>query len=95
MTFLLVSIAVSVANLKLRHITNSNIWLVLLGIALMVTTISLLLVHLWHESRETFLWVGGFFTAIVVVELAFCRRQCALPPIGQGSEDIIEHRGDH
>ena len=55
LTFLLISIAVSVANLKLRKVTNSNVGLVLLGISLMLTTTSLLLVHLWNEERETFL----------------------------------------
>ncbi len=98
LTFLAVSIAVSVANLKLRHITHSSVGLVLPGIALMLTTVSLLLVHLWHEDRRTFLWVGGFFAAIVIVEVAFCRRQCPLDPLtqqpGHTEDDNIEHRGD-
>ena len=76
LTFLLVSIAVSIANVKLRHVTHSHIGLVLLGIGLMSTTVVLLLRHLWLENRMTFLWVGGFFLAILVAEFLFCQRQC-------------------
>jgi amino acid transporter len=94
MTFLLVSIAVSVANLKLRAVTRSNVWLVLLGIGLMATTVVLLLNHLWHESRSIFLWVGVVFLAIAIVEIVFCRRQCPLLSSATGDEDIIEHRSD-
>jgi len=92
LTFLLVSIAVSVANLKLRSITNSNVGLVLLGIGLMMTTVCLLLNHLWNESRETFLWVGGLFTAIVIVEITFYRRQCVLLRVDRDDEEITNHR---
>lgn len=80
---------------KLPHITNGNVGLVLLGIGLIVMTVSLLLVRLWHENRQTFLWVGGFFLAIAIVEIAFCRRQCPLPASAAGGDDIIEHHGDN
>ncbi|NQV22731.1 MAG: amino acid permease [Rhodopirellula sp.] len=93
LTFLLISIAVSVANLRLRKVTHSNAGLVLLGIGLMLTTISLLLVHLWNEEHETFLWLGGFFTAIILTEVFFCRRQGPLvaPDV---EEPAVEHRDD-
>ncbi len=73
MTFLLVSIAVSVANFKLRAITKSNLWLIFLGIALMLVTVTLLSLHLWNKDRETFFWLGGFYLTIIIVEVAFCR----------------------
>ena len=75
MTFLLVSIAVSIANFKLRFITKSNIWLILLGILLMLTTVTLLTLHLWKTDQQTFLWLGGFYGTIVILELAFFRRE--------------------
>ncbi|QDV48370.1 Inner membrane transport protein YbaT [Gimesia fumaroli] len=94
MTFLLVSIAVSVANLKLRSITNSKAWIILLGIVLMLITVSLLILHLWNEGREMFLWLGGFFLTIVIIEVAFCRREClnSFPPTG--GDDMIDQHGD-
>ncbi len=78
MTFLLVSIGVSVANYKLRSITNSNLWLILLGIILMLTTVILLTLHLWKTDQQTFLWLGGFYSAIIIVEVAFFRRESSL-----------------
>ena len=80
LTFLMVSIAVSIANLKLRRVTHSRIGLVLLGIGLMATTVILLLQHLWQENRETFLWTGGFFLAILLAEFLFCQRECQSHP---------------
>nr|WP_261344291.1 APC family permease [Gimesia alba] len=76
MTFLLISLAVSVANLKLRKITNSNLWLILLGMTLMLTTIGLLVLHLWQENHQLFFWLGGAFALIALVEIAFCEREC-------------------
>ncbi len=90
LTFLLVSIAVSVANLKLRAITGSNVSLVLLGLGLMLATVSLLLVHLWNENRDTFLWVGGFFLAIVIVEVAYFRRRTRLPTSQRRPEQRVD-----
>ncbi len=75
LTFLLVSMSVSVANFKLRSMTNSSTGLILWGLVLMLTTTGLLLVHLWMENRETFLWVGLFFAMIIVGEIAFFLRQ--------------------
>ncbi len=74
MTFLLVSIAVSVANFKLRSVTRSNTGLVLLGIVLMLTTVCLLTLHLWKTDQETFIWLGGFYLAIIILETTFFRR---------------------
>lgn len=76
MTFLLVSIGVSIANLKLRAETRSNAWLVLAGIGLMVTTIILLLAYLWQSSRGTLLWIVAIYAVVVGAELLFCRHTC-------------------
>jgi len=78
MTFLLVSITVSVANYRLRSITKSRIEIVLLGIGLMLATVVLLLGHLWSHERPTLYWLVGFFLAIAVVEMFFCHRECPL-----------------
>jgi amino acid transporter len=78
MTFLLVSIAVSVANLRLRAITDSNVWLVLLGISLMLTTVALLLVYLVRDSPATLLWMSALFGTIVVAEVVFFRHRRAV-----------------
>lgn len=81
MTFLLVSIAVSVANYRLRLITRSKTWLILLGITLMLTTVILLLWHLSIHQPPTLLWIAGFYSAITITEVFFCKRECATESI--------------
>lgn len=71
LVFLLVSIAVSAANLRLRHETGSRAPIVLAGLALMSTTVVLLLLHLVQESRAELIAVGGTFVVIALLESAY------------------------
>jgi amino acid transporter len=64
MTFLLVSMGVSAANLKLHHQSNSKPSLVLLGLTLMGTTVVLLLVHLWDTDRQTLAIIAGIYGVV-------------------------------
>jgi len=61
MTFLLVSIAVSVANWRLRAQTGSNPKVIIAGIALMSTTVALLLAHLATQSPLTLAQLLGLY----------------------------------
>ncbi len=63
MTFLLVSIGVSVANWKLRAQTGSRAWVIAAGIGLMATTVLLLVIHLANEKPMTLLAVMGIYVA--------------------------------
>ncbi|RLB54067.1 MAG: amino acid transporter [Deltaproteobacteria bacterium] len=74
LTFLLVSVAVSAANFRLRSQTQSKSWLVLSGIVLMGTTIALLIHHVWAENRMMLVWVGAIFVTIAVAEILFFER---------------------
>ena len=76
LTFLLVSIAVSAANFKLRDTTHSNLWLILLGIGLMLSTVILLVIHLWSKDGARFYWLLGFFATIAILEVFFCWYRC-------------------
>jgi len=40
----------------------------------MLTTVGLLVVHLFEHDRSTFLWVGGLFAAIALTEIFFFER---------------------
>jgi amino acid transporter len=53
LTFLLVSIAVSIANLKLRSVTGSALTPILLGIMLMLATTVLLIAYLARDSTPS------------------------------------------
>ncbi len=77
MTFLLVSIGVSVANWRLRDRTQATPWAVLAGIGLMGTTVLLLVVHLVRNEPETLLAMLGIYLAAGIPAWRYGRR---LPP---------------
>ena len=74
LTFLLVSMAVSVANLRLRKKTESKAAMVLLGLLLMAVTVALLLRHLARTQPATLGLVAGLFVLVAVVEVVFFER---------------------
>ena len=71
MTFLLVSIGVSIANLRLHKETRSHRGLIWLGLLLMIVTITLLLVYLWHNSRDTLAAIGGLYAVTALFATAY------------------------
>ncbi len=70
MTFLLVSIGVSVANLRLRTQTQCKIWLVNLGLALMSVTVILLVTYFWRDKPDTLIAIIGIYGAVILAELS-------------------------
>ncbi len=75
MTFLLVSIGISVANLRLLEKTKSKAWMVLLGILLMAATVCTLIYYLWNNQLVTLVWIVLFYLVVIIVELFFSRRR--------------------
>ena len=75
LVFLVVSIAVSIANYRLREQTKSRVAIIFLGLILMSTTVALLVAHLWAHERTTLAWVAGLFAAISLAEVLFVERQ--------------------
>ena len=71
MTFLLVSLAVGVANLKLRKETGSHGGVILLSLGLMSGTVGLMLVYLWRHERGTLEDIGLIYLLIVVLFVMF------------------------
>ncbi len=74
LTFLLVSIAVSIANIKLLKTTKSNLWLILLGILLMLATVVTLLVYLFEHNTHTLILIGVIYFIVILIELLFSKR---------------------
>ncbi len=64
LTFLLVSIGVSAANMKLHKKSASKPSLILLGLTLMSTTVVLLVVHLWNNSRTTLFIILAIYAVV-------------------------------
>lgn len=69
MTFLLVSIGVSTANLRLKSETNCKIPLVILGLSLMSVTVILLIVYLWRDKPDILISIIGIYGAVIASEL--------------------------
>ena len=61
LTFLLVSIAVSMANWRLREKTGAKPWAIIAGLALMGLTVTLLLAHLAAQRPMTLLRLCGIY----------------------------------
>jgi len=61
LTFLLVSIGVSVANLRLRHLTKPNLFLALLGLILMTVTVITLVFYLAVTNLREILIISSLY----------------------------------
>lgn len=75
LTFLLVSLGVGIANLKLYRQTGARRPIVIFGIAVVLVTTSLLVFYMWTNARQTLVAIGALYGAVIVVELAFSQRR--------------------
>jgi len=73
MTFLLVSIGVCIANLRLRSQTGSVILPIVLALALMGTTVVLLTIYLAENDVIALAFTGGTYAVTAAAHLAFSR----------------------
>jgi amino acid transporter len=72
-TFLIVSIAVTVANLKLHKKTKSSLFLIVLGLSLMGITVVLLFVYVAWNIPWTLLFIVIVYAATIIAHLVFER----------------------
>jgi amino acid transporter len=79
MTFLLVSIGVSVANWRLRRKTGAAAWAVIAGIGLMSITVLLLIVHLFRHEPDTLAAMAGIYLAAGLPAWIYGRRLSSAP----------------
>ena len=69
LTFLLVSLAVNIANYKLRNKTKANPYYIVLGMTLLLFTIVTLLFYLVEHSPQELLWICSIYVTIVLLEI--------------------------
>lgn len=69
LTFLLVSLAVNLANYKLRDKTNSNPYYIILGTLLVLFTIGTLLFYLISHLPQELLWIITIYAVIIFLEV--------------------------
>ncbi len=71
LTFLLVSLAVNMANYKLRSYTKSNPFYIILGMLLVLFTIGTLVVYLVMHSPEKLMWILSVYTMLIFFEASY------------------------
>lgn len=69
LTFLLVSLAVNIANYKLRHKTGANLYYIILGSILLLFTIGTLVYYLAIHSPENLIWIIGVYAVLIFLEM--------------------------
>ncbi|MFT7004779.1 MAG: amino acid transporter [Sulfurimonas sp.] len=69
LTFLLVSLAVNIANYKLRKKTNANPYYIILGVILISFTICTLLYYLATNSIFELIWIVCIYVSIILLEI--------------------------
>jgi len=75
MTFLLVSSAVGIANLRLRHKTGANSIIIVPGLILILATLATLVVYLWQHDLPTLIWIAAIYLFITAAETGFQLRK--------------------
>jgi amino acid transporter len=70
MTFLIVSLAVSIANFRLRNQTGSRPVIVLTGMALILATIVIMCVYRWRHSPANLAWISSIYGSIIFLVFA-------------------------
>lgn len=70
LTFLLVSLAVNVANYKLRDKTGANPYYIGVGILLLLFTIGTLIFYLSVHSSQELIWIGSIYLMVIIAEVS-------------------------
>jgi amino acid transporter len=70
MTFLIVSLAVSIANFRLRSQTGSRAVLVAVGMVLILATIVIMCIYLWRHAPTNLAWISSIYGSIVFLVFA-------------------------
>ncbi len=82
MTFLLVSLAVAIANFRLMRVTKANPGIVLAAISLITITIVLMIVYLLEHERDILLEILSIYVSVAaafVVYIIFKKSQGKSP----------------
>lgn len=74
LTFLLVSIGVSLANIKLRRHTGARLSVAGVGLVLMALTVSILLAYLWNTNRGELILLLLLYGVVALVAFVYIRR---------------------
>ncbi len=73
-TFLLIFALINLSAWRLRNRLSGNGSLPLIGLILSLASWLALIVYLWETNSGNLLWIGATYLAVIVAELAVCRR---------------------
>ena len=71
LTFLLVSLAINIANYKLRQKTEANTYYIVLGSLLLLFTIGTLIVYLIQHSPQILIWIVTVYMVLIFFEIVY------------------------
>jgi len=75
LTFLLVSLGIAIANIKLRKETFSNLPITIIGTVLLAITIIILITYMATNSLDLLAWIAGFYGVVFVSGIIFRKNQ--------------------
>ncbi len=75
-SFLLIFAIINFSALRLRKKISGNILLPLTGMLLSLASWTALMTYLWQANRNSILWIGLIYLAVVLAELLFSQRRC-------------------
>jgi len=70
MTFLIVSLAVSIANFRLRNQTGSRAVIIAAGMVLILATIVIMCIYLWRHAPTNLAWISSIYGSIIFLVFA-------------------------
>ncbi len=73
-TFLLIFAAINLSALKIHRRIGIEVWIPGTGFALTMASWVVLVGYLWQTDITSLGWIGGFYSAIILVELLFSKR---------------------
>lgn len=77
-SFLLIFAIINFSAIRLRKKISGNVLLPLAGMLLSLASWTALMTYLWQTNRNSILWIGLIYLAVVLAELLFSQRRCIL-----------------
>ncbi len=74
-TFLLIFVFINFSAFKLRKEIGINIIYPIAGLILSFASWLILIIYLWKNNNDGFIWLGGFYAAVIIAELLFSERR--------------------
>jgi len=75
-TFLLIFSSINLSALRLRRVIHIHAAIPMSGMLLSFISWIVLMGYLWQTSQQSLLWIGIFYSTIIIAETLFSQRRC-------------------